>query len=56
MAVENHSISFDVREIAKEHATITVTLHNTRLFRFGLLFVKLGCWICGLNYEEDNGS
>ena len=56
MAVNNYSIGFDIREVVKEYATVTVTLHNTRLFRFGLLFIKLGCWICNLNYEEDDGS
>jgi len=49
----SREISVDVRKIAKESFTIRVQLTNTWLLRFGLLFIKLGCWISGVNYVEE---
>ena len=47
--------SFDIREIASD-STITVKLSNMPIFKIGLFFIKLGCWISGIGYEEKNAT
>lgn len=49
----DNNISIDVRKIAKENFTITVQFKNMWLVKFGLLFIKFGCWISGVNYVEE---
>jgi hypothetical protein len=51
--VASRKLSVDVRNVAKEHFTITVQFKNTWLVKFGLMFIKFGCWISGVNYVEE---
>lgn len=47
------SLSVDVRKITREYFTIRVQFKNAWLVKFGLLFIKFGCWISGVNYVEE---
>ena len=47
------SITVDVREVSKEHFTISVQYKNMFWFRIGLWFIKVGCWITGITLVDE---
>lgn len=46
-------IPIDIRETAHDHFSIRVQYKNLWWFKFGLLFIKIGCWLTGAQFVDE---
>ena len=53
MASKEIMIPVDIREAAREHFKIRVQYKNIFWFKFGLLFIRLGCWLTGAQLVDE---
>ncbi len=47
------NVDVDTRKIINEYVTVRVNFKNSFVAWIGLCFIKLGCFISGANYIED---
>lgn len=53
MAQPVTTINLDARKLAG-HITFTVKVRKTLWIKFGLLFIRLGCWITGARFVDES--
>lgn len=53
MPSSDTNITIDLRKVAHKHLTIRVQYKNVWWFKFGLLFIRLGCWITGAQFVDE---
>lgn len=46
-------VEIDYREICREYVTVRVQHKNYWWFKFGLLFIRLGCWMTGAQFVDE---
>ena len=51
MADTIQKMELDARDLAT-NIDVVVKVTNTRIFGFGVLFIRIGCWIAGLKYKD----
>lgn len=46
--------NLDARKLNQRYITVTVFVKNYWLVDLGLLFIRFGCWLSGINYREGD--
>ncbi len=50
---QDTSIQIDLRAVTKECFKINVQYKNMFLVKLGLFFIKIGCWISGVQLVDE---